>query len=193
MITVDARGFACPEPVIRTKKALDVAGTDEVVEVLVDNEISLANVSKFGNDAGAKVTTKKVGDGHFRVLLELGESRSSQKETDQRTIAVIDSETMGEGSEELGKVLMKGFVYALSQLDVLPDKVLFYNGGAKLTCTGSDSLEDLQYMEGEGVEIMTCGTCLDFFKLKEELSVGQVTNMYSIVEAMNSADHIMKP
>ncbi|MGF6989868.1 selenium metabolism protein YedF [Lachnospiraceae bacterium PM6-15] len=193
MITVDARGFACPEPVIRTKKALDGAGADEVVEVLVDNEISLANVSKFGNDAGAKVTTKKVADGHFRVLLELGESRSSQKETDQRTIAVIDSETMGEGSEELGKVLMKGFVYALSQLDVLPDKVLFYNGGAKLTCTGSDSLEDLQYMEGEGVDIMTCGTCLDFFELKEGLAVGQITNMYSIVEAMNSADHIIKP
>lgn len=100
---------------------------------------------------------------------------------------------MGEGKEDLGKVLIKGFIFALTQLEELPKTILFYNGGAKITAEGSESLEDLKTLEAQGVEIMTCGTCLDYYGLKEKLQVGTVTNMYSIVETMNNADKIIRP
>jgi selenium metabolism protein YedF len=105
----------------------------------------------------------------------------------------IGSDKMGEGNEELGKVLLKGFIYALTQLDTLPDTMLFYNGGAKITTEGSDSLEDLKSLEAQGVEILTCGTCLNYYNLSDQLKVGSVTNMYAIVETLSNADKILKP
>ena len=100
---------------------------------------------------------------------------------------------MGRGSDELGKLLMKSFLFAVSQLPRLPRTVLFYNGGAKLTVEGSESLEDLRNMEAQGVEILTCGTCLNFYGLAEKLAVGGVTNMYAIVEALPNAGKVIKP
>lgn len=106
---------------------------------------------------------------------------------------VVSSDRMGSGNDELGKVLIKGFIFAVTQLDTLPKKMLFYNGGATLTAEGSDSLEDLKSLEAQGVEILTCGTCLDYYHLKEKLAVGSVTNMYAIVEAMAEAGRIIRP
>ena len=100
---------------------------------------------------------------------------------------------MGSGNDELGKVLIKGFIFAVTQLDELPEQMLFYNGGAVLTCEEADTLEDLKNLEAQGVEILTCGTCLDYYGLKEKLQVGSVTNMYAIVEAMSRADEIIRP
>ena len=100
---------------------------------------------------------------------------------------------MGRGSDELGKLLMKSFLFAVSQLPRLPRTVLFYNGGAKLTVEGSESLEDLRNMEAQGVEILTCGTCLNFYGLTEKLAVGGVTNMYVIAEKMLNAGNVVKP
>jgi selenium metabolism protein YedF len=100
---------------------------------------------------------------------------------------------MGVGNDDLGKVLIKGFIFAITQLDTLPKTMLFYNGGATLTSEGSDSLEDLKSLEAQGVEIMTCGTCLDYYGLKEKLEVGSVTNMYTIVEKMAGAGRIIRP
>lgn len=100
---------------------------------------------------------------------------------------------MGTGNDELGKVLIKGFIFAVTQLDKLPKTMLFYNGGATLTTEGSDSLEDLKSLEAQGVEIMTCGTCLDYYGLKDKLAVGSVTNMYSIVETQAKATKIINP
>jgi selenium metabolism protein YedF len=111
----------------------------------------------------------------------------------KNTVVVISSKAMGHGGDELGTALMKGFLYALSQQEQLPSTILFYNGGASITCEGSVSLEDLRSMEAQGVEILTCGTCLNFYGLTEKLAVGTVTNMYTIVEKMNGADLIIKP
>ena len=108
-------------------------------------------------------------------------------------VAVLSSETMGEGSEELGRLLMKGFIYALSQQEILPETVLLYNGGAKLSCEGAETLEDLKNLEALGVEILTCGTCLNYYGLTEKLSVGSVTNMYEIAERQMAASVIVKP
>ena len=95
--------------------------------------------------------------------------------------------------EKLGKALMKAFVFALTKQDVLPETILCYNTGAYLTTDGADTLEDLKLLESEGVTILTCGTCLDFYGLKEKLAVGGVTNMYDIVERMESAQTIVRP
>lgn len=124
-----------------------------------------------------------------------GEEQELSCHPDARThqIVVIASSTMGGGNDSLGAVLMKGFLYALSQMDSLPEKILFYNGGVKWTTEESEVLDDLKSMEAQGVEIFSCGTCLDYYRCSDKLLVGEVTNMYSIVEAMMAADKIIKP
>ena len=109
------------------------------------------------------------------------------------TVVVLSSNQMGQGDETLGKLLMKGFVYALTEQDALPELVLLYNSGAFLSCEGSDSLEDLKLRESQGVEILTCGTCLNHYGLGEKLAVGAVTNMYEIVERMTGAKLLVRP
>lgn len=108
-------------------------------------------------------------------------------------ILVLASDEMGQGDAVLGRLLMKGFVYAVTQQDKLPETVLLFNGGAKLSCQGSDSLEDLKELEAQGVEILTCGTCLNHYGIAEKLLVGNVTNMYEIVEKMSGAEKIVRP
>lgn len=201
MITVNAMGEACPLPVIKTKKAISERGTESDVEVLVDNETAVQNVMKMAKSQGGEVTDEKLGEGRYMVRIHFGEAALAKEQEAEEdgsavtgeALVVIASDRMGEGKEDLGKVLMKGFLFAVTQLEELPKAILFYNGGATLTAEGSDSLEDLKNLEAQGVEILTCGTCLDYYELKEKLSVGSVTNMYTIVEMMNQASKIIRP
>ena len=194
MITVNAMGDNCPIPVIKTKKAIAALTGPETIEVLVDNEIAVQNVTKMASGSGGKVTSEKLGDAEFKVTIEMeGAPAAEDDAEDDNTVVVISSDRMGTGNDELGKVLIKGFIFAVTQLDKLPKTMLFYNGGATLTTEGSDSLEDLKSLEAQGVEIMTCGTCLDYYGLKDKLAVGSVTNMYSIVETQAKATKIIKP
>ena len=194
MITVNAMGDNCPIPVIKTKKAMAALTGPETIEVLVDNEIAVQNVTKMASSSGGKVTSEKLGDAEYKVTIEMeGAPAAEDDAQDDNTVVVISSDRMGTGNDELGKVLIKGFIFAVTQLDKLPKTMLFYNGGATLTTEGSDSLEDLKSLEAQGVEIMTCGTCLDYYGLKDKLAVGTVTNMYSIVETMAKAGRIVRP
>ena len=194
MITVNAMGDNCPIPVIKTKKAMAALTGPETIEVLVDNEIAVQNVTKMASSSGGKVTSEKLGDAEYKVTIEMeGAPAAEDDAQDDNTVVVISSDRMGTGNDELGKVLIKGFIFAVTQLDTLPKTMLFYNGGATLTTEGSDSLEDLKSLEAQGVEIMTCGTCLDYYGLKDKLAVGTVTNMYSIVETMAKAGRIVRP
>ena len=108
-------------------------------------------------------------------------------------LVVLSANTMGSGDEKLGRALMKAFIFALIRQDQLPEAVLCYNSGAFLTCDGADTLEDMKLLASEGVEIFTCGTCLDFYGLKDKLAVGGVTNMYAIVEKLTGADLVIRP
>ena len=201
MRTVNAVGDACPNPVVKTKRDLETLEKPDMVEVLVDNETAVQNVTKFAVQAGKKVSSQKLEEHRYQILIDCTEEnikteRPKDREagqSDSRTVVVVSSDRMGSGDEELGTVLMKGFLFALTQLPELPGKILFYNGGARLTCKGSESVEDLKAMERQGVEILTCGTCLDYYGLKEKLEVGGVTNMYTIVETMNQAGKIVRP
>ena len=202
MITVNAMGDNCPIPVIKTKKAMQELNGPETIEVLVDNEVAVQNVTKMAVAAGGEVTSEKTGENAYKVMIaakgtnegaEVSEDSCCAPEVKGDTIVVVSSDRMGSGNDELGKVLMKGFIFAVSQLDTLPKTMLFYNGGATLTTENSDSLKDLKEMEAQGVEIMTCGTCLDYYNLKDKLAVGTVTNMYSIVETMDKAGKVIRP
>lgn len=200
MITVNAMGDNCPIPVIKTKKAMQELTGPETIEVLVDNEIAVQNVTKMASSSGGQVSSEKISDGEFKITIQMEGAASAAEEEVQcvpdardNTVVVVSSDCMGAGNDELGKVLIKGFIFAVTQLDTLPKTMLFYNGGATLTAEGSDSLEDLKSLEAQGVEIMTCGTCLDYYGLKEKLAVGSVTNMYSIVETMAKAGKIIRP
>ena len=200
MITVDAMGDNCPIPVIKTKKAMDALTGPETIEVLVDNEIAVQNVTKMATSAGGKVTSEQKAEKEYVVTIEMegapaadGAEAVCAPDARDNTVVVVSSDRMGSGNDELGKVLIKGFIFAVTQLDTLPKTMLFYNGGATLTTEGSDSLEDLKSLEAQGVEIMTCGTCLDYYGLKDKLAVGTVTNMYSIVETMAKAGRIVRP
>jgi selenium metabolism protein YedF len=193
---VDARGKACPLPVVIANKALQDRQGNEEVQVYVDNDIAVQNVKRMAASKGLEVAVTE-GDGYF-VLTIAGDIKEEAQAPvvcgcERNTVVAVTSATMGSGSEELGKLLMKGFIYALSQQETLPKAILFYNGGASIPTEGSVSLEDLKAMEAQGVEIYTCGTCLDFYGLKDKLAVGSVTNMYSIVELLSQADHIIRP
>ena len=202
-ITVNALGEQCPIPVVKATRALremTVAGT---LTVLVDNEIAVQNLGRMAQGSGLPYTAEKRGEKEFAVTMTVdapvGDAPREEPPVlcapDQREdlLVAVDTDVMGRGSEELGRTLMKGFLFAVSQLDRLPKTILFYNGGAKHTVEGSDSLEDLKKMEAQGVEILTCGTCLNFYGLAEHLAVGGVTNMYTIVEKLAGASKIIKP
>lgn len=205
MLRVDARGEQCPLPVIKAKKTLESAKEGELVVVFVDNEIAVQNLQKLAAQKNAGFQWKKNGESDYEAVFTVGNSDLKQEEEleisceiptptrKKKTVVAIASNQMGVGEEALGKTLLKGFIYALTQQDVLPDTVLFYNGGASISCEGSDSLEDLKWLEQQGVEIMTCGTCLNFYGIAEKLAVGKVTNMYEIVQTMMNADSVIKP
>ncbi len=203
MIQVNAMGDACPIPVVKTLNAIKRLQGPDVVETLVDNSVAVQNLTKMARQKGCAVRSEQLGESKYRVVIEVTEAAAQQPvETpvtcttcsgEKNTVVVFASDCMGGGSEQLGKQLMKAFLYALTQQDTLPRTLLFYNGGASLTCTGSPALEDLKSMESQGVEILTCGTCLNFYGLTDQLQVGQVTNMYSIVEKLTGADLVIKP
>ena len=199
---IDCRRLACPLPVVNAKKAAEAMNPGDVLTVLVDNEIAVQNLSRFAEHKGFGVSAQKKGEKEYAVVMTVsGEAVESKEEEvacvmDSRRkgmLVVLSGNVMGTGDGKLGTSLMKAFVFALTKQDQLPDTILCYNTGAYLTCEGADTLEDLKLLESEGVTILTCGTCLDFYGLKEKLAVGGVTNMYDIVERMESAAQIIKP
>ncbi len=202
--TVDARGLACPLPVVNTKNEMKNMTEGETVEILVDNEIAVQNLTKFAKVRNHGVQAEKLSEQEYRVVITAGKAAPSEAESQETeeicqpsaksgNVVVLSSSQMGTGEEALGKTLMKAFIFALTKQDTLPKTILLYNSGAFLSCEGSDSLEDLKLLEAEGCEIYTCGTCLNYYGLTEKLAVGSVTNMYDIVEMMSNAGNLIRP
>lgn len=207
-IKVNAMGDQCPIPVIKTKKALSQIEESSIVEVSVDNEIAVQNLSKMAKQKNLEYTCEKITDQHYIIRIKSdGQDIKNKVETIEteevkevcypdrktNTVVVLSSDKMGEGSEELGKILMKGFIFALTELEEFPNTVLLYNSGVKLSTEGSNSIENLKTLQAQGVEILNCGTCLNYYELTDKLEVGEVTNMYFILEKMSQADKIIRP
>ncbi|NIV29956.1 MAG: sulfurtransferase-like selenium metabolism protein YedF [Anaerolineae bacterium] len=192
---VDARGLACPQPVIETRKAMQQA--DRIL-TLVDSETSMTNVSRMAGKAGWQVNVVTEGD-EYQIELIKGDavSEAAPLPVGRAEVAggplvlAVSSDLMGCGEAELGGILIRSFFHTLGEVEPLPQTILLFNTGARLACEGSTVLEDLRAIEARGVEVMVCGTCLGYFEIKEQLGVGQVSNMYDIAETMLGAGKVV--
>ncbi|SDF43338.1 sulfurtransferase-like selenium metabolism protein YedF [Sporolituus thermophilus] len=190
-INVDARGLACPQPVIATKKALDSIDQG-IVTTIVDNAVAKENVVKFAtaNGYGVRVEEK---DGHYYLTITKGQEAQTAGAAPAMAAAtaggpvyLLTGAGLGHGSSELGEVLMKSFLFTLTEKEPLPRAVLLMNGAVRLAVEGSPVLDHLRTLAAKGVAVRACGTCLDYFGLKEKLAVGEVTNMFAIVDEITS-------
>jgi len=196
--TVDAKGRACPQPVLMTKDALE--SMDEgVVNVLTDSEISKENVVRFATSQGCTADVEEK-EGIFTVRVtkgkapEKGEGDAQPQEASASNIVVyVHTNVMGRGDDDLGQILMKGFIKTIKDVDPKPSKVIFVNKGVYLTTSGSELIDDIKNLKEMGIEILSCGTCLDFFHLTESLEVGLASNMYDITSALMQADKVVMP
>jgi selenium metabolism protein YedF len=192
--TVDARGLACPQPVILTRNALQES--DGIITI-VDNETAQLNVTRMAEKSGATVRTEQREDGTY---LHISKGDTPQEEAAPQPVAVpvggslvvvLPSEIMGRGDPELGHILIRGFFHTLGEVEPLPDTLIFFNSGVKLVVEGSPVLEDLQELCGRGVKILACGTCLGYYELKQKIAVGEVSNMYDIAETLLGAAKVV--
>lgn len=184
---VDARGLNCPEPVILTKRAMDIGEVDRLVTI-VDRTAALENVTKLARSQGYEVEVEDK-EGDYYITMVRSREISAQDAGDQDDVAIlITNRYFGQGDEELGKILMRSFLYTLTELNGRVKNIIFMNSGVFLTTEGSEVLEILQSLSQEGVEILSCGTCLDFYGLKDKLAVGDVTNMYTATDILSRAD-----
>ncbi len=191
MIKVNAVGEVCPKPVIMTKKALKEIESG-VVEDSVDNQTSKENVEKMAKEMGHTFETKEEGNVFVITITKAGEKQENSSKEENIVIS-IGSDKMGEGEDELGKILIKGFIYALTEAETLPKTVLLYNKGVLLASTFEDTVKDLKVLEERGVEILSCGTCANFYHVQDQIKVGTLTNMYTILERQMKAAKVIKP
>ena len=201
MKVIDAMGLLCPVPVIMARNAIrEFPQEGGVVRVLVDNEVATENLKKMADSKGYGYEMEKVADRNYKVTITVGEGQAQEEKPQAAApsqargdglVVAIGQNQMGHGSEELGKILIKGFIFSLSQLDVPPKSVVFFNSGVKLTLKDANTLDDLKALEAKGCKIKVCGTCTDFFKVKDDVSVGEIVNMYDIVDTMSGAQTVI--
>lgn len=219
MEKINALGQACPVPIIRTKKALR---NNDSVQIIVDSDISTQNLEKMAKQLGYSYNMQELSKERFQVDIKKPASANETEEIVQATpvsvaddsdeimphveqaelaqvrlsqgyIVVVNTDTMGHGNDELGRTLLKGFIYSMTEQDVLPEYMIFYNAGVKLLAEDSDSVEDLKVLADNGVKVLGCGACVNFYHLEDKLGVGDVTNMFRIVELMRGSQRIVRP
>lgn len=196
MEIIDAKGLACPKPVVMAKKALS---EHKKFLVIVDNKTAAENLAKLGKKMNADISVVEESASEFKVKFtrnsaaetEGGENTAATDASLKQKTYFISSDTMGSGDKELGKILIKGFISTLKELKPLPKKIIFVNSGVKAAILETDLVKNLKELEDLGVEILICGTCIDYFDLKDQLQVGQVSNMYEIADSLNQ-ENIVK-
>jgi len=198
---INATGLACPQPVVLAKEAIEKS---EKVKVIVDNETALENVTRLGTKLGCDVSREAKAGGVFEITLtrkagapmpseNIAVSCNAAPAASGPFVIVCAEDKMGRGNDELGSVLIRAFMHTIAGQAEKPDIMIFYNTGVKLTLQGAETLEDLKELAAAGVEILVCGTCLNYFEVKEKLGVGVVSNMYDIVETMSRAGRLLTP
>jgi selenium metabolism protein YedF len=188
---VDARGLTCPQPVIMAKKTIEDRGD---CVVIVDDEAARENVCRMAGSLGCDVRVEEK-DGAAYIHISRGdvcEVWEERKPSAGPTVVVFPYDKMGRGDDELGTLLIKAFLHTLGEVSPRPDVMIFFNAGVKLATDASEVLDDLHNLENQGIGILVCGTCLDYFGLKDNLKVGVVSNMYDIAETMLSAGRVIR-
>lgn len=200
---IDCKGLTCPEPVLRTRDALSTLA-EGVIEVMVDNEASCVNVTRFARGQGCQVQMSQQDNVYSLLVSKGAEAKPSPHAPEVEdfdcdlpatvgVVYVISANTMGQGSDELGWGLLQTYVQTIKEISPLPTRILFYNSGVLLTCRQSGILKYLQELEEMGVEILSCGTCIDFFNKNDEVLVGSLTNMFEIMDSMARAQKVLSP
>jgi len=188
MKTVDARGLSCPRPVIETKKALEEIGRGSIT-VIVDRPEASENVQRFARSQGCKVKVSQK-EGIFRIAISKAQPMKDEaKKLD--IVILITGDQFGTGDEKPCRVLMKSFLSTLCDYELKPDKMIFMNSAVKLATEGSDVLEALQLLEEQGVEIFSCGACVDYYQLNNVLRAGKINNMYDAIQSLMSAEKVI--
>jgi len=201
MIKLDYSQHQCPYPVIETRKQM-LEHPDQALEVMVGDSTARDNVSRLAKKMSYNVATQKSSDKYLVVLTPQGQQEETSQQqsppikqgiSSGKTVVYCGSDRMGDGDDGFGKVLMKNFLTTLLEVTPLPDTILFVNSGINLTTSGSEILEPLKALESRGVDIASCGLCLDFYDKKEDLCVGRTTNMYEMAELQCQAERIVTP
>ncbi len=188
--TIDCKGLKCPQPVINTKKYFDSIKEGHGL-IIVDNDVAKNNICKFAQGNGYKYQVVD-SEGLFNITITKEDCGCEIMKSSKELVIVVGTDKLGEGDGILGANLMKSYMYALSESDDMPSDIIFLNSGVKLTTKGSSVIDSLEGLKDKGVNITSCGTCLDFYNLKDDLLIGDISNMYTIVEAMNKADNTIK-
>jgi selenium metabolism protein YedF len=192
MKTIDCCGKTCPLPVIETKKVLEDKEVNEIT-LLVDNSISRENVMRFLESQGFSVTAmEEKGKHRIEGTRNQGITEQSSITNTKKLLVFVDGETVGRGSEELGAILMRSFLLTLKELNPLPWRIIFINSGVKLAVDGSPYIGALNDLVAIGAEILSCGTCLDYYRVKDKLMVGRISNMYEIESSFLEATNVIK-
>ncbi len=190
---LDARKLECPKPILETQKILKDAMVTEV-EVIVDNITARENLKRFAGSAGFSYDVKEKDKDEYAITI----SRSASAEDTEKnnvqvkaegTTYLILSDELGKGDPELGRILMKGFLYTLTQTSPLPDKLILLNSAVRLSTVNDETVDHLKVLENSNVEIYSCGTCLNFYNLADSLRVGVIGNMYDVVEAISQKEN----
>jgi selenium metabolism protein YedF len=204
MKIVDARGELCPKPLIMAKQAISQLEPGEQIEILSDNETSYNNLMTFLKALGTNPQSSKENDVYRIIATSGGQANTpalnpeaycetSTPAQKGNFVVAIKSNKMGEGDDQLGKMLIRGFINALPELTNLPSHIIFYNSGVFLATKGTDTAETLKKLEQAGVNIVVCGTCVDFFNLKDQMETGTISNMYHIATLLASTGHVIYP
>jgi len=206
-ITVDARGLACPQPVIMAKRAIE---ENAAVTVLVDNDAAVENIRRMAAKMRCNFSVRgKAESIHEISLMRVVETDQPPVNadilSDERScgvlpekargplVIILSDHRMGHGDDVLGDILIRSFIHTLLQLNPLPDTIICYNAGVKLAVKDSAVLDDLQQLEQDGVDILVCGTCVNYYGLGEQMAVGHISNMYDIAETMAGAARLLRP
>lgn len=206
MTVIDCSGMLCPRPLIEAKKAYTQASVGDSLLFIVDNETASNNLNTFFSGNGVASTTTTEGNKYKITVLKseltqntIAVSNPAEfciptvKDEQSPTVVVISSNKMGEGDSDLGAILIKGFFTALSEAAPLPSEVIFYNSGVLLLPQESGIMASLEKLRSNGVKITACGTCVDFYGIKEKLTIGTISNMFSILSSLNAASKIINP
>lgn len=219
--TLDARGYLCPQPLIKTRRLWKTLTTGERFQVLVDNDIAHINLVSFLSDQGAEPSVHKEGENCWVVVATRAQDNNKATSVHQSQVAVaqatvvqaneatkvnsvvvaqpanyivvLKSDCMGQGDDDLGRMLVKGYLNTLRELENKPTTIILYNSGVLLANQDSGSETALKALAEDGVDVIVCGACVDFFAIKETLAAGRISNMYEIAEKIAHTGHVIYP
>ena len=198
MKTIDARALACPAPVVKARAAIAaLPPSGGLVKILVDNVLAAENLERMSAAADYHTTRETEGEGIWAVTITVSEEHAAPVGTaapngpSPDLVVAIGSAAMGQGSDELGEILIKSFLYTLSALDTPPNILLLFNSGATLAVSSGNTVADLQTLAERGTRILICGTCADYYDIRDKLGAGELVSMFEIVTEMQQADRLI--